>query len=181
MILSGDTLRESIKNKDIVLEPIDDGQIQPASVDLRLSDDFLVMEEYSMDHIDMGEEVKYKQVKSDSFVLLPKSFVLARTKEYMEIPLDCAAAVEGRSSIGRIGLFIQNAGWIDPGFKGTITLELFNASNVPIRLKPGRRVGQLVVSKLDKKLEKGYQGKYLGQMDTTGSRINNDYDVKKEE
>jgi dCTP deaminase len=81
------------------------------------------------------------------------------------------AFVEGRSSVGRMGLFIQNAGWVDPGFKGEITLELYNANSLPIRLEAGRRICQLVLCSMDKPALKPYSGKYQGQMKSTGSRV----------
>ena len=84
---------------------------------------------------------------------------------------DITAFVEGRSSLGRMGLFIQNAGWVDPGFKGEITLELFNANRCAIELNVGRRVGQLVFAKLDDKALNPYKGKYQGQKGATGSKV----------
>ncbi|PWM64612.1 MAG: dCTP deaminase, partial [Clostridiales bacterium] len=98
-------------------------------------------------------------------------FVLATTMEYFELPDDLTAFVEGRSSLGRMGLFIQNAGWVDPGFKGEITLELFNANRCAIELKSGRRVGQLVFAKMDFPALNPYSGKYQGQRGATGSRV----------
>jgi dCTP deaminase len=96
---------------------------------------------------------------------------LATTCEYIRLPADVTAFVEGRSSIGRIGLFIQNAGWVDPGFEGNITLELFNANRLPIRLVAGRRICQLVFARMDQAAQNPYSGKYQGQRQTTGSRI----------
>lgn len=87
------------------------------------------------------------------------------------MPNNITAFVEGRSSLGRMGLFIQNAGWVDPGFKGEITLELFNANRCTIELKTGRRVGQLVFAKMDDTALKPYNGKYQGQKGATGSRV----------
>lgn len=175
MILSGETV---INNPDITIKGMDDRQVQPASIDLRLDDEFLVMDEHNRSEISLSSEICYRKIQGKDIIIPPKSFVLAKTKEYLEIPLDCTAFVEGRSSIGRLGLFIQNAGFVDPGFKGTITLELFNATNLPIRLESGRRICQLVFMKLDKKLEKGYEGKYLGQIDVTGSRVCQDEECK---
>ncbi len=86
---------------------------------------------------------------------------------------------EGRSSIGCLGLFIQNAGWVDPGFKGEITLELFNANKCAIELKSGRRVGQLVFAELDRDAQNPYRGKYQGQRGATGSRIFLDAEISK--
>ena len=91
--------------------------------------------------------------------------------EYFRLPDHMTAFVEGRSSIGRLGLFIQNAGWVDPGFEGEITLELFNASRCAIELCAGRRIGQLVFAQLDKNAENPYRGKYQGQRGATGSRV----------
>jgi dCTP deaminase len=181
MVISGETLKKKIKNKEIIIKGVTDKQIQPASIDLRLAEDFLVIDEHNHHQITLDTEIKYRKIKGKNVIIPPKSFVLAKTKEHIEIPLDCTAFVEGRSSIGRLGLFIQNAGYIDPGFKGTITLELFNACNVPIKLESNRRICQLVVLKLDKKIAVGYQGKYLGQQDVTGSRINKDIECKVEE
>ena len=104
-------------------------------------------------------------------VLLPGQFVLATTMEYIGLPDNLTAFVEGRSSLGRMGLFIQNAGWVDPGFQGEITLELFNANRCAIELKAGRRVGQLVFAELDQTAQNPYRGKYQGQKGATGSRV----------
>ena len=128
----------------------------------------------------MTDEIKYREIKSESIVIPPKSFILATTREYVKIPNDLVAFVEGRSSIGRMGLFIQNAGWVDPGFEGQITLELFNANQVPIRVDSGRRICQLVFSKLDKPVDKPYAGKYKGQTGTTGSRVYLDEELQVE-
>ena len=96
---------------------------------------------------------------------------MATTMEYFELPDNLTAFVEGRSSLGRMGLFIQNAGWVDPGFKGEITLELFNANRCAIELKAGRRVGQLVFAQLDDDARNPYRGKYQGQRGATGSKF----------
>jgi dCTP deaminase len=89
----------------------------------------------------------------------------------VRLPNNLTAFVEGRSSIGRIGLFIQNAGWVDPGFAGQITLELYNASSLPIELKAGRRICQLVFCQMDRPAEFPYNGKYQNQKNATGSRV----------
>ena len=177
MIISGKSIKEKIATGDIIVKPLEDYQIQPASVDLRLGDEFLIPDQENTLFIDMNKEIKYRKIVSESFIVAPKSFVLARTKEYIEVPLNLVAFVEGRSSIGRLGLFIQNAGWIDTGFKGTITLELFNACNVPIRLDKDRRICQIVFMKLDKELKQGYKGKYLNQINVTGSEVGKDSEL----
>ena len=142
MILSDKTLSKMIQEKALIAEPLELTQIQPASIDIRLGDTFSVVEDNSSGIIKMDSKTEYKTIKTDTYILLPGQFVLATTMEYFELPDDLTAFVEGRSSLGRMGLFIQNAGWVDPGFKGEITLELFNANRCAIELKSGRRVGQ---------------------------------------
>ena len=144
MILSDKTLMKMLEEKDLVVEPIEKEQIQPASIDIRLGNTFSIVEDTSTGIINLENEIKYKTITSDTYILLPNQFVLATTMEYFDLPDDLTAFVEGRSSLGRMGLFIQNAGWVDPGFKGEITLELYNANRCAIELKAGRRVGQLV-------------------------------------
>ncbi len=171
MILSDRTIMSMLSEGSLVAEPITPGQIQPASIDVRLGDTFSIVEDSSTGIITLENEIQYKTIKTDTYLLLPGQFVLATTMEYFELPDDLTAFVEGRSSLGRMGLFIQNAGWVDPGFKGEITLELFNANRCAIELKAGRRVGQLVFARLDQKAENPYRGKYQGQRGATGSRV----------
>ena len=140
-------------------------------MDIRLGDTFSVVEDSSAGIINFQEEIRYKTIRSDTYILLPNQFVLATTMEYFDLPDDLTAFVEGRSSLGRMGLFIQNAGWVDPGFKGEITLELYNANRCAIELKAGRRVGQLVFAKMDRPALNPYNGKYQGQRGATGSRV----------
>ena len=91
-------------------------------------------------HLDFDNEIKYTDIESDKIVIAPQSFLLATTNEYIKLPNHITAFVEGRSSIGRMGLFIQNAEWVDAGFEGRITLELFNANSLPIVLSSGRQL-----------------------------------------
>ena len=125
----------------------------------------------------MEKAVHYQGIKAKEFFIPPRSFILAKTVEYIKIPKNFSVFVEGRSSIGRMGLFIHNAGWVDPGFEGTITLELFNASNVPIKLVAGRRICQFVFARVEGTLKEGYKGKYLRQKAVTGSRIHLDTEL----
>lgn len=178
MILSDKTIFKMLEEKSLVAEPIEKEQVQPASVDIRLGNTFAIVEDSSTGIIQMDKEIKYKTIISDSYILLPNQFVLATTMEYFELPDDLTAFVEGRSSLGRMGLFIQNAGWVDPGFKGEITLELYNANRCAIELKAGRRVGQLVFAKMDDKALNPYKGKYQGQKGATGSRVYLDKEIK---
>lgn len=178
MILSDKTLMKMLEEKTLVVEPIEKEQIQPASIDIRLGNTFSIVEDTSTGIINLENEIKYKTITTDSYILLPNQFVLATTMEYFDLPDDLTAFVEGRSSLGRMGLFIQNAGWVDPGFKGEITLELFNANRCAIELKAGRRVGQLVFAKMDDTALNPYNGKYQGQKGATGSRVFMDKEVK---
>lgn len=181
MILSGKTIQEKIKQQQLLISPLTEEQIQPASVDIRLGNHFLVIDEHAMSHLSLEENALYREVtvRDGKVVIPPHSFLLATTKETVHLPNDLTAFVEGRSSIGRLGLFIQNAGWVDPGFQGQITLELYNANRVPITLTIGRRIGQLVFAKVDQEAIP-YQGKYLHQTGATQSRIFEDVENKKE-
>ncbi len=176
MILSDKTIKAMLDSGDLVCEPIDDKAIQPASIDCRLGDHFLVLEDNQMDIITLDGDIKYREIDSDTITIPPHSFLLATTQEYIKIPDNLTSFVEGRSSIGRIGLFIQNAGWVDPGFEGRITLELYNASSLPIKLQAGKRICQLVFCQMDEKADNPYRGKYQGQSRTVGSRVSEDKD-----
>lgn len=171
MILSDRTLEDMIKAGTLTVDPLGPDSIQPASIDCRLGTHFLEVEDRKISVIDLKTEIAYREFEGESITIPAKSFVLATTMEYVKLPNDLTAFVEGRSSIGRIGLFIQNAGWVDPGFEGQITLELFNANSLPIRLDAGRRICQLVFCKMDQTARSPYQGKYQGQRRTTGSRV----------
>ena len=171
MILSDQTILRMLDEKSLVIEPLEKSQIQPASVDIRLGDTFSIVEDSSSGIITMDRQIHYKTIQTETYLLLPGQFVLATTLEYISLPDNLTAFVEGRSSLGRMGLFIQNAGWVDPGFQGEITLELFNANRCAIELTSGRRVGQLVFAQMDASAIQPYNGKYQGQRGATGSRV----------
>lgn len=179
MILSDKNIKEYLEKKKLVIDPLDDEQIQPASVDLRLGNHFLKLDENSFSTMTMTDEIEYISIHSNEIIIPSNSFLLATTREYIELPDDLTAFVEGRSSIGRMGLFIQNAGWVDPGFKGEITLELYNANRLPIKLIAGRRICQLVFAQMNTRAENIYNGKYQGQRNAIGSRIFLDKDNDK--
>ena len=163
MILSDRTLFKMLEAGTLSITPLDKEQVQPASVDIRLGNTFSIVEDLSTGVITLKDEVRYKTINTDTYILLPGQFVLATTMEYVSLPDNLTAFVEGRSSLGRLGLFIQNAGWVDPG--------LFNANRCAIELKAGRRVGQLVFAEMDDTALKPYNGKYQGQKGATGSRV----------
>lgn len=194
MILSDLTIRERL-NDDLVItidgKRITEGEaIQPASFDLRLGNGFafpLANDRFisprgkvcnAVDPTMPAEVSQIPPLQDKSFYIKPKEFILATTKEYIKLPNDLTAFVEGRSSIGRMGLFVQNAGWVDPGFEGEITLELFNASDNAIKLVEGMRIAQLVFAKLDRPAGNPYNGKYQGQKGATGSRVFKDGDLQ---
>ena len=174
MILSDRQIRVMIDRNKLVV-PVKDSQINPASVNLTLGDTFLVPLIKKAGAVYLGKEVEYHrfEAKEDGFPIDPGEFVLATTQEHVSIPSNVAAFVQGRSSIGRIDLTTQNAGFVDPGFHGHITLELVNESPNTIILTPGYPVAQLVFFECYP-VEKPYNGKYNGQVEATGSRMHKD-------
>lgn len=171
MILSDKTLMKMLDAHTLVVSPIEPEQIQPASIDIRIGNTYSIVEDSASSIMNLDDEITYKRITTDKYILLPGQFVLATTMEFVELPDNLTAFVEGRNSLGRLGLFIQNAGWVDPGFKGEITLELFNANRYAIELNAGRRVGQLVFAQLDDNALNPYRGKYQGQRGATGSKV----------
>ena len=151
--------------------------IQPASYDVRLGTSFKYPVAGRCVDVRYPENFKYEEYEQDVLVLAPHTFVLATTMEEIVLPPDITAFVEGRSSIGRLGLFIQNAGWIDPGFKGQITLELYNASETSLILASGIRIAQIVFCKMDDSAVNPYNGKYQNQVGATVSKIFDDKDT----
>ena len=175
MILSDGEIKSMLASREITIEPLGEDGIQPASVDIRLGNTFCVSDTVPGGIVTFDTKINYRTLTTDRYVLLPGQFVLATTMEYIKLPNDLTAFVEGRSSIGRLGLFVQNAGWVDPGFEGEITLEMYNARQIAIELNAGSRVGQLVFAKTGMQAQNPYCGKYQGQRGATGSRIFMDY------
>ena len=177
MILSDQTIKQLISQKELRIDPLSDEQIQQASVDCTLGNHFLKINDSQKTHLDFNSPIEYQDIISDSIVVPAHTFLLATTNEYIALPNNITAFVEGRSSIGRMGLFIQNAGWVDAGFEGRITLELYNANSLPIVLTAGRRICQLVFCMMDKNAEQPYRGKYYKQEQSVGSFIRKDYEI----
>lgn len=151
--------------------------IGPASLDVRLGNSFAKPVEGQ--RVQLGDTVRYEEItveNGDVLWLAPGEFCLATTMERIKLPIHEAAFVQGRSSIGRAGLTVENAGFVDPGFDGHITLELKNESNHPIGLVPGYRVAQLVFMQCTG-VTKGYDGKYNGQVEATGSKMYLDWEA----
>jgi dCTP deaminase len=171
MILSDKSIKRLIQEGRLGIEPLKEENIQASSIDLTLGEDVIF---YRVDFIDVRAEelpVERRSIPQEGIVIEPKSFLLATTLEYIRLPEDITAFVEGRSSLGRLGLFIENAGWVDAGFEGQITLELYNANSVPIKLYKGMRICQIVLSRLDQPAERPYRGKYFRQRGVTPSKI----------
>jgi len=166
MLLSGKTIKKLVDSGRLVIRPFDAKQVQPASVDLRLAGEMLLLKGKS---IDFGNEQEYEKIKGGEVILPPKTHVLVRTVEYVELPKDVGGMTKLRSSLSRIGVVFNNAGWVDPGFKGTLTLSVFNSNNYPVKIKSGTRFAQLILMRLDSESE-GYAGKYSGQRKITGKR-----------
>ena len=180
MILSDKTIRSYIAEKKLIIEPIDDIQIQPGSVDLRLGNHFLKMAaEQKMSTLELTSKPIYEDIFQEEIIIAPHSFILTTTKEYVKLPDDLTAFVKGRSSLGRLGLFIQNSGWIDPGFEGEITSGFYNANDLPVKLIAGVRICQMIFAKLDQVADNPYRGKYQGQRNATGSMVSQDKELKK--
>ena len=174
MILGDKRIRELIDAGNIKSDrPL---IVNPASVNVRLGASFLF--HVRDQEIRFGEKVAYDWTVSkngEDVKLLPGQFVLATTEEEIRLPAGVAAFVQGRSSIGRAGLSVQNAGYVDPGFHGHITLELKNETQNIIWLRPGYPVAQLIFEDVTE-VEKPYAGKYNGQVEATGSRMERDRD-----
>lgn len=182
MILVDNQIRRLIlKEKGMCITPEIDfsRQLQPSSLDLRLGYTFAYISD-KQDFLKLSDKIKYEEFeigKYDSFVVKPNKFVLAETLEKISLPNDISAFVEGRSGIGRAGLQVENAGWVDNGFSGTITLELKNLTDKPIIIKPRMRICQLVFART-KRPDQPYQGKYMNQDKATGSKIYKDEEIK---
>jgi dCTP deaminase len=181
-VLSDGTIRRQVEAGRIVINPWEPDLVQPASVDLRLGDSFRVFHNHRVTAIDLREgppaglTEEVEANAEDGFVIHPGEFCLGRTQEWVELPDDVVARIEGKSSLGRLGLIVHaTAGFIDPGWKGTLTLELNNLTRVPIKLYPGLLIAQLSFMALDKPAEVPYGSDalgshYQGQVAATESR-----------
>lgn len=168
MILNDSNIKKLIVGKELIT-PYTLESIQPASYDLHLDNNLLVP--ISQGTVKRDQEEKYEKVSKEGFVLPSGVMVLATTTEWVNIPDDIYAKVEGISSVGRLGLIIHAAGVIDPGFRGNITLELMNVSGRPIDLSDFDRIAQIIFAEMKEPANQPYEGKYQDQQDVTGSRL----------
>ncbi|WP_152040499.1 dCTP deaminase [Salinigranum salinum] len=188
MILSDTDLLTRLRDGDLVVEPLDDVdlQVQPASIDVRLGREFLEFQRANIPCIHPNSEAEVDEYVSETvvddgneFILHPGDFVLGTTRERVEVPPDLVAQVEGRSSLGRLAVVVHaTAGFIDPGFRGKITLELSNLGTAPVALTPGMRISQLVFTELKSPSTRPYGtergSKYQDQAGPQASRIGGD-------
>ena len=181
MLLSDRDIAAEIKSGRVKVEPFDPKMIQPSSVDVRLDRFFRVFENHRYEVIDPSIEQseltrEVAVAPDDFFILHPGEFVLASTYDVITLPDDIAGRLEGKSSLGRLGLLTHStAGFIDPGFSGHITLELSNVANLPVKLYPGMKIGQLCLIKLSSSAEHPYGSalygsRYQGQRGPTPSK-----------
>ncbi len=181
MLLSDKDIRAEIDKGRVVIDPFDPSMVQPSSIDVRLDRFFRVFENHRYPHIDPSEEqpdlTRLVEPEGDeAFILHPGEFVLASTYEVISLPDDVASRLEGKSSLGRLGLLTHStAGFIDPGFSGHVTLELSNVATLPIKLYPGMKIGQLCLFRLSSPSEHPYGSarygsRYQGQRGPTASR-----------
>jgi dCTP deaminase len=187
MVLSDHTIKLEMAAGRIVVAPCDPDDIQPSSVDLHLGDDFQVFRNSRYPYIDPAREQpglteRVTASREEPFVLHPGEFTLGTTIERIALPADIVGRLEGKSSLGRLGLLIHStAGYVDPGWDGMLTLELSNVANLPILLSPGMKIGQISFSRMTTEVDRPYGhpdlgSRYQGQSATTPSRMHQQWD-----
>ncbi len=181
MVLSDKTLREEIDAGRIVIDPFEEKLIQPSSIDLRVDHSYRVFNNSRYPFIDVKQPMEdltelVKPSDEEPFILHPGEFVLGQTLERVTVPDDMVARLEGKSSLGRLGLLIHStAGFVDAGFSGNLTLELSNVANLPITIYKGMPIGQLSFMRMDRAVDTAYGAdgkgsKYQGQAEPTASK-----------
>ena len=182
MVLSDRTIKEEIAAGRLVFDPYDEALVQPSSVDVRVDSAFRVFHNSRHPFIDVRKPMEgltelVTVAEGEPFVLHPGEFVLGQTLERVRLPDDLVARLEGKSSLGRLGLVIHStAGFVDPGFEGNLTLELSNLANLPITIYEGMPIGQISFMRMDGPVENPYGeeaagSKYQGQTEPTESRF----------
>jgi len=187
MILSDRDIRKYLKSGKLIIENLTDDRINAGWVELSLDDEFKIFRTTSRPYIDvknahdLTETIK---IDSEPFIIHPREFVLCRVKERIEVPADLAAYVDGRSSLGRLGIVVHvTAGFVDPGYRGNLVLEMTNVGKMPVALHKDMKICKLVFFKLSSEAEKPYylreDAKYLDQKEISGSRIHQEFNDKK--
>ena len=185
-MLSDVDIKKEIESNNIIIEPLSENSIQPSSIDLRISSTFRVFENHKYSKIDPRENQEdltslINSTEEEPFVLHPGEFVLGSTKEKISLSNKLVARLEGKSSLGRVGLLIHStAGFVDPGFRGHLTLELSNVANLPIVIHPNMKIGQISFYYLhspssDVYGSETFKSKYQGQEGPTPSRSHTDF------
>jgi dCTP deaminase len=186
VVLSDKTIRQQIEAGRIKIDPYEDACVQPSSVDLHLARQFRVFRNTRYPYIDVRKNLdgltEMVEIATDEpFILHPGEFALGSTVEWVGLPDDIVGRLEGKSSLGRLGLIIHStAGYVDPGWQGKLTLELSNVANLPIALYEGMRIGQISFLQMTTPVERPYGSpelgsKYQGQTEPTASRFFEDY------
>ncbi len=181
VILSDRTIKERVGTGDIIIEPFDESAVQPSSVDLRLDRYFRVFRNHTLGHIDVKQNIEeltelVEVTDDDPFILHPREFVLGSTLERVAISSDLVGRIEGKSSLGRLGLLIHTtAGFVDAGWDGQLTLEFSNVASLPITLYPGMKIGQISFIQMTSEADRPYgsdalKSKYQGQSGPRPSR-----------
>ena len=188
MVLSDRTIREEVEAGRIVFDPFDPSLIQPSSVDMRVDRKFRVFNNARYPYIDVRQPMEdltsLVEVDEEPFILHPGEFVLGQTLERVKLPTDIVARLEGKSSLGRLGLLIHStAGFVDAGFEGNLTLELSNVANLPITIYHGMPIGQISFMRMDQAVDRPYGSgetgsKYQGQDEPTPSRFYLNFEQK---
>jgi dCTP deaminase len=187
-VLSDRDIRAELESGRVRIDPYHAGDLQPSSVDLHLDRSFRVFRNNRYPFIDVRAPQPdltemLKVADDEPFILHPGEFVLGQTLEWVELPDDLVARLEGKSSLGRLGLLIHStAGYVDPGWKGNLTLELSNVANLPIALYFGMRIGQISFFQMSSPVErpygtKGLGSKYQGQSEPTASAFHEDFEA----
>ena len=182
MVLSDKTIRAEIEAERIVIDPYDESLVQPSSVDVRVDNRFRVFNNSRYPYIDVRQPMEdltepVEIQGEEPFILHPGEFVLGQTLERVTLPNDLVARLEGKSSLGRLGLLIHStAGFVDSGFSGNLTLELSNVANLPITIYQGMPIGQMSFMRMDAPVDRPYGSeetgsKYQGQAEPTPSRF----------
>lgn len=185
-VLSDRDIRTALETGHVRIQPYDALDLQPSSVDLHLDRSFRVFRNNRYAYIDVRDPQPdltelLHVADEEAFILHPGEFVLGQTVEWVELPVDLVARLEGKSSLGRLGLLIHStAGYVDPGWKGNLTLELSNVANLPIALYYGMRIGQISFLRMSSPVERPYGSvglgsKYQGQSEPTASAFHTDF------
>jgi len=191
VVLSDRTIRAEIEAGRIVIDPYDADMVQPSSVDVRVDNRFRVFHNARYPYIDVRQPMEgltelVETHGDEPFILHPGEFVLGQTLERVTLPDDLVARLEGKSSLGRLGLLIHStAGFVDSGFSGNLTLELSNVANLPITIYHGMPIGQISFMRMDGPVERPYGSettgsKYQGQAEPTASRFYLNFDRERQ-